>query len=277
MGDSSIHSKNTPQQVGSSTWKSICVGKEYVAAIRNDDKLFTWGHNTDGQLGIGNTTDQNQPTQEASHGNWGQISCGDSHMAGIQTNHGLWTWGKNSGGSLGLGDTDPRNEPQQITGSWVMAAAGKNHTLAIKSGDTLWGWGTNYYGQVGDGTYGQVTTPIQIGTQADWGIIAAGGDTSIAIHMEAGGGDTVWVWGDNASGQFGTEGREYLYHNEPQEIVSLRGTTATAYVSLNVSRYSIGLVKNDGTMWAWGTNEYKRLARDWYTRTPSKLIERHAP
>ncbi len=273
LGDNDYRS--TPTHVGTDNWSHICAGASHTAAIRTNGYLYAWGGNGGGQLGIGNYDATNTPTREAGHLVWKEVTCGNSHTAGIHaTAKTLWAWGSNSRGQLGIGNNDAKNVPTQVTGSWLSVSAGRYHTLAIKSDETLWAWGENSSGQLGNGSFTDATSPTQIGTDTDWGIIAAGGDTSMAIHMEAGGGDTVWVWGDNAGGQFGVEGRGAENSNQPQEIVSLRGTIATTNVSMSVSPYSIGLVKNDGSMWAWGTNDYKRLARDWYTKTPDKLIER---
>ncbi len=274
LGLGNNDSKDTPTHVGMDSWSHICAGASHAAAIRTNGHLYAWGGNGSGQLGIGNNIATNTPTREAGNLVWKEVACGDYHTVGIHaTADTLWAWGSNSNGQLGIGNNDSKNVPTQVTGSWLKVAAGKHHTLAIKSGETLWSWGENATGQLGNGSWDNTNTPGQIGTQADWGIIAAGGDTSMAIHMEVGG-DTVWVWGDNAGGQFGIEGRGTQHNNQPQEITSLRGTTAALNVSLSISLNSIGLVKDDGTMWTWGTNDDKRLARDWYTKTPDKLIER---
>jgi hypothetical protein len=69
LGDGTTALKNTPVQVGSGVWATktitkLAVGNQdqtSVAAIDSTGQLYTWGHNGQGQLGLGNTTNQSTP------------------------------------------------------------------------------------------------------------------------------------------------------------------------------------------------------------------------
>lgn len=90
--------------------------------------------------------------------------------------------------------------PNTGTG-WKMVSAWEGgHYMAIKSNGTLWGWGTNTYGQIGNGNTANISSPIQIGTDANWLDVSAGGSHTIATKTDG----SVWTWGLNSSGQLGT-------------------------------------------------------------------------
>ncbi|MEW6558142.1 MAG: hypothetical protein AB1349_12470, partial [Elusimicrobiota bacterium] len=56
--------RNTPTQVGTLTnWSSVSGGGYHTIAIKADGTLWAWGYNVYGQLGLGDTTDRNTPTQ----------------------------------------------------------------------------------------------------------------------------------------------------------------------------------------------------------------------
>ena len=94
-----------PEQV------SILIGANYTPTeitkalsgigcqIKRSTKLWTWGANDTGQLGIGDTTSRSSPVQIGTNTNWRSISCGSAHSFGIKTDGSLWGWGKNSSGA----------------------------------------------------------------------------------------------------------------------------------------------------------------------------------
>lgn len=55
---------------------------------------------------------------------------------------------------------------------WKQISSGGAHTLGLKDDGTLWAWGLNSTGQLGDGTTINKNTPVQIGTDNDWSLIA---------------------------------------------------------------------------------------------------------
>ena len=198
--------RSTPVQVGTDTnWKAVSAGGGYYTlALKTDGTLWAWGENAVGQLGLGDTIDRSTPVQVGTDTNWKAVSAGGDHTLALKTDGTLWVWGWNSSGQLGLGDITDRYSPVQVGADtdWKTVAAGRFHTIALKTDGTLWAWGSNGAGQLGLGDAGRDTdrhTPVQVGTDTDWKTVAAGTFHTIALKTDG----TLWVWGDNESGQLG--------------------------------------------------------------------------
>jgi RCC1 and BTB domain-containing protein len=58
--------------------------------------VFTWGRGEDGQLGLGDTSDQDKPTYVDALRGVGvrHIACGSGHMVVLTTDGEVYTWGK---------------------------------------------------------------------------------------------------------------------------------------------------------------------------------------
>ncbi len=268
-----LNYKKIPTQVGTAHWIKIGAGERHAAAIRKDSfKLYMWGDNQFGQLGVGDNADRNTPTQDASGLSYESVSCGRYYTMAIKkaTDATLYGWGQNNYGQLGINNTSNQNVPKIVSDGWQSVAAGANHTIGIKTNDTLWGWGRNHVGQLGSNYPNSRSIPTLLAA-GSWGMVAAGGDTSMAIKTD----DTVWVWGSNEGSQHAKDFREIPFASTPQEIESLSGTQASVFTDLSVSSDMIALVKQDSSLFVWGTNDKKMLTRDWYTKEPTRLIGRH--
>ena len=92
------HNDNTqlssPIQIGTLTsWNQVVAGGTGSAAIRNDNKMFTWGQNSKGNLGDGTTINRSSPVQ-IGNAEW-TMACASYQrsMRGIKTDGTLWGWG----------------------------------------------------------------------------------------------------------------------------------------------------------------------------------------
>ncbi|MEK7078973.1 MAG: hypothetical protein AAB929_02785, partial [Patescibacteria group bacterium] len=140
-------------------------------------------------------------------------------------------------------------------------AGGSAHTIAFSdytSKREVWAWGSNAYGQLGDGTTTLRKTPIQVSGLTNVGAIAGGGDYgaisghSIAVKNDG----TVWAWGENGSGQLGDGTTTDRY--TPVQVSGLTNVLPVPTFIAGGGDHSIAL-KDDGTVWAWGSNAYGQL------------------
>ena len=67
LGNNSTTATNSPVQVagGFTDWIQASGGRDFSVGLRSNGTAWAWGHNSSGQLGIGNTTNVSSPVQIA--------------------------------------------------------------------------------------------------------------------------------------------------------------------------------------------------------------------
>ncbi|WP_052109101.1 RCC1 domain-containing protein, partial [Bifidobacterium coryneforme] len=180
-------------------YEQIAAGDTHAAAIGSDGNLYTWGANTNGQLGHDDTDtpaaaaapDPQQPA------GYVQASAGGDHTTAIDRQGRLWAWGRLADGTDTATPARIRTAGTADTYRFTHVSTGRNHSVAIGQDHRTWTWGDNTQGQLGH-TTGTPTQPTAV-PGLNTTLTAAGGDTTIAIDTN---GDTQ-AWGDNTNGQAG--------------------------------------------------------------------------
>jgi alpha-tubulin suppressor-like RCC1 family protein len=108
-------------------------------------------------------------------------------------------------------------------------------------------WGDNEYGNLGDGTFTQRPTAVSVGSNESQ--VAAGYNHSLTVISDG----SVWSWGANASGQLGTGSTQPSA--SPQLVSGISGTVT----QVAAGWYHSLALASDGTVWAWGDNQYGEL------------------
>jgi alpha-tubulin suppressor-like RCC1 family protein len=264
--------KSSPVQeiLANTLWKMVAVGAYHSVALRTNGTIWGWGLNDVGQLGINSVANKSSPVQEILASTlWKTVSAGGYHSAALRTNGTLWTWGFNGDGQLGNNaggvGTSKSSPVQEVTGgtTWKTLACGGYHTLAIKSDGTLWNWGKNVDGQLGDNSVTHRSSPVQTtagGTT--WKTVAGGGYHSIAIKTDG----SLWTWGGNYRGKLGDGTQNH--RSSPVQTI----TGGTNWKKAIGGHDITAALKIDGSLWAWGSNEYGQLAQDDLVHRSSPVI-----
>lgn len=181
----------------------IDAGHSATCAVARDGTLYCWGHNSFGQLGLGDAgdgTERDRPARVGTLSDWMTVMLGDDTTCGWQSDRTAWCWGDNTDGQHGLGDRVTRAVPQGLLSvAWMSYAYGLNdHACGLKDDATLWCWGENQFGQLGLGDMDARVSPTQIGT-ATWSAITPGGDHTCGIQTDG----SLWCWGLNDDGELG--------------------------------------------------------------------------
>lgn len=235
LGLGNTTSYSSPKQVGALTnWTTLpSVKGQFSLALRTDGTLWSWGANSQGQLGLGDIVKRSSPTQVGSLTNWLSASGGNYNSFATKTDGTLWSWGSNNFGGLGLGNTTAYSSPKQIGSltNWLKVSSGYSFALAIKTDGTLWGWGINNGGQLGLGnsTYAY-SSPKQVGSLTTWSKISGAQYSSFAIKTDG----TLWAWGYNNQGQLGLNVSTAIKYSSPKQVGSL-----TTWGSVNAGDNSI--------------------------------------
>ena len=134
----------------------------------------------------------------------------------------------------------------QSCDKWAKVSAGPQHTFAIAKDGSLWGWGNEYFALGGQ----DVTRAVQIGQAHDWASVATKGEHTILIKTDG----TLWGFGDNFITELDSMA---IYQTSVSVPTQLGISKAWSKVVVGVE-YTLG-IKSDGSLWAWGNNNFGQL------------------
>jgi len=239
---------------------AISVGTHHTCAVLDDDSLYCWGWNNNGQLGDGSFTDSTTPVAVSLPSGRTATSVSVSYVnsCAVLDDASVYCWGWNGYGQLGNGATSASNSntpvavslPSGRTASLV--DTGYLHTCAVLDDATLYCWGYNSQGQLGDGTNTNSNTPVRVslpsGRTAD--SVASGGDSTCAILDDA----SAYCWGTNS---YGLNGDGMTTNSNTPVAVSLpSGRTATSIA--NYGGHTC-VILDDASLYCWGYNSNGEL------------------
>jgi alpha-tubulin suppressor-like RCC1 family protein len=207
--------KNVPTQVAMPEAISrVFAGEGRAYAVTAAGRLYAWGNNFWGELGVGDTSPRSVPTLIAGTGTGSvivrEVSAGPTHTLARLADGRVFAWGDNSRGQLGNGSFNPSSAPQQVPGitNAVSIAAGLRFSVVVLADGTMRSFGANDHGKLGDGSStGQRTSPVVVEdldvTAADPDVTkrasivqaTAGYNTAVALRT----GGTVYAWGTSGT------------------------------------------------------------------------------
>lgn len=248
-----IKNKSSPVQIGIGySWE--LVNMKQKLALTTDGKLFSWGINTNGEVGDNTRNLIGSPLQIASGTSFIQIASGDSGhrmRAAIDSSWRLYTWGVNTAaGNLGQSTSTSKSAPTQVLGtvSFAQVAITSNpynaNEIAVAAirfnPPTLYTWGAQAL--CGRDISANTTSPTQLGTKS-WSFITAGHGTFYGIDSSY----RLYYWGLNPLSE------SAVYVSSPVQI----GVGSSFRAVYSGGGFAVGLLSTvSGALRGWGRNTH---------------------
>jgi alpha-tubulin suppressor-like RCC1 family protein len=270
----------------------ISAGATHSVAIDTSSKLYAWGLNSLGQLGLNDLNSRSAPVQVGLATNYNTISAGSEHTIALDSVGTLYIWGLGSSGQLGDNTVVTKSSPVLVTSislpntsspiqvgtsSYTIVSAGNNTSTAISSSNKLFVWGLGTTGQLGTGVTFSRSSPVQISTNS-YNLVNAGGTHTTFVPNYSP--QILLATGLGTSGQIGD--LNTISRSSPTQI----GASITTFnnpVTVSTGNYSsyyvssptqVGTsswtavsaggthtlaIRNNNTLYAWGYNANGQL------------------
>ena len=250
-----------------------------MIALDSEGKVYTWGDNSDRQLGDGAGGEygdySNEPIcisdlseSELKGKNIVKVQSDGYTMTALDSEGKVYTWGENYEGQLGNGtDGNNSNKPICISDIEGNTLNGKNIVeiqiddytiIALDNEGKVYTWGRNYEGQLGNGTNGNSNEPICISDISGNALngkniveVKNSYNTVIALDSEG----KVYTWGKNEQGQLldGTTENSNkpicITDNEKSSIYNIY--IENINVILRSGNIFIALITQEGELYIW--------------------------
>lgn len=192
-------------------------------AIDSSYRLWTWGYNSNGECGIGNTTSpQTTPQLVTGITNVRMLHARPRCVMAVDNTGQLYTWGWNGYGQLGTGNTTAYTSPQLISGATDVYDIDVGHvgsyysggwnyygaTYFLKNNGEMYGAGYNNNGNLGNGTTTNSNAYVRCNPSLTFSEFHCTGVSEYKTVAALGGtpGSTdkkLYFWGYNGNYQFG--------------------------------------------------------------------------
>ena len=231
----------------------ISAGHSHSLALNIHNKVYSWGDNLNGQLGLGHNINELIPRLVSKMPkNIVQILAGGFHTLALTNDGYIYSFGSNGEGQLGLGDNNNKNVPTLVSKLYnkvIQIAAGFRHSLCLTSDGHIYSFGYNRDGQLGLGDYDNRNVPILIPNINNIIQISTGVDSSLALSNDG----KIYAFGNNFDGQLGL-GR---YNNI--NIPKLVPLAPNNIIQISAGNNHSLVLRANGQIYAFGINNLGQL------------------
>ena len=112
----------------------------------------------------------------------------------------------------------------------------------------------------------------RIGTDNDWISIAVGESHNLALKKDG----TIWGWGGDLRDELGNHTNFLRFTGRGQVNQNMSSTPSESVLGNDWKQIAAGMedsfgIKNDGTLWAWGLNNFGQLGIGNFIETPTPI------
>uniref|UniRef100_A0A8C8F397 X-linked retinitis pigmentosa GTPase regulator n=1 Tax=Oncorhynchus tshawytscha TaxID=74940 RepID=A0A8C8F397_ONCTS len=249
--------------------EEISCGGDHTAVVTGHSRLFMFGSNTCGQLGLGSEININKPTavKVLKTEKVKFAACGRDHTIVCTWSGQVYGAGSNQEGQLGLGHCDDTNtfhliHPFSDHAPIKMLAAGCNTSAALTEEGRLFMWGDNSVGQIGLGAESYASEPreVMVGQSVAW--VSCGYHHSAFITVN---GD-LYTFGESQNGRLGLFRDQLANHRVPQQVEGIQDPVIQVSCG---GEHTVALTKED--VYTFGRGQHGQLGHGTF------LFEAHLP
>ncbi|WP_297317258.1 InlB B-repeat-containing protein, partial [uncultured Bifidobacterium sp.] len=276
----------TPPPARGIRFSQTSAGDWHSLGIDSKGDLYTWGYNSNGQLGRDTTgTPANRPGRVTppTGVTFTQAVGGAYHSTALGSDGNIYTWGDNRNGQLGRDTTvTPADRPGRVTAptgvTFTRISAGYWHSMALGSDGNLYTWGNDIYGQLGRDTTSsgaptnQLPAPVTPPAGVRFTLVSAGGYHSMAIGSDG----NVYTWGSNSKGQLG---RDTTSSGAPTNLLPAPVTppAGVRFTLVSAGGYHSMAIGSDGNVYTWGNNDGGQLGRSSSVTSGATIVGNSRP
>lgn len=226
-------------------FKKIYAGGFHTCGIDENNKLYCWGRNNNGQLGVGQAANSSTPIVVDGNESYQALALGFNHSCGITLGGVLKCWGLNSNGQIGNGTATNQLLPVTVDAGvlYRQVSAGQTHSCGITTLNQLKCWGSATMGKLGEGsTSGNQLSPQIIDSTSNYKSVSAGGEHTCAIRDD----HHLFCWGANLEGQLGIGNTTGM--SSPQEV----SASVTYFEVVTGLNHTCAITEDKMKMQCWG-------------------------
>ena len=287
LGDGTSANRTTPVKIGTD-FKAVSSSSTHTLALKTDGSLWAWGANFYGEIGDGSVAGRLNPVRIGD--GYASIAAGNGASFAIKVDGTLWAWGNNKHGCVGDGTRVSRTVPTKIGANYASVGTSQNFrcvAVATQTDGSVWIWGEeeddpgnsgSYIDLLGNATRADVLVPTRInsgvftkyvvdtvgifGLKSDSSVWSLRSTSSVVPRQIASGYSDI---GNRGTGIL-TTGDLVEYRSSQSSTLQLgSGTPVTlggGYKAVAAGFLHSLALKDDGSVWTWGSNQYGQLGVD---------------
>lgn len=245
----------SPSQCGSDCdcVSKVEAGEYHTCAILDDGHVRCWGANESGQSGAGGSPVL-KPQQVVLPSAALDVALGSYHTCAALEGGEVWCWGDNKAGQLGTASGESMRGPTVLAFAepFTSLSAHLRYTCGVTKSARVHCWGEQN-SVLGSNPYVQRADRSELDHVV---ALATGNHHACALRDD----DSIWCWGRNNNGEFGTAASQTA-HAVASGFVPALKISAGAYHTCSVS-------KSDGKLACSG---WTGLGEDYFGATPMAL------
>lgn len=223
--------------VGGHRFRDIAAGYHFTCGLTLENRVFCWGTDQQGRLGIGGGSGTRSSPVEVSGGRtYVALDIGGSNACAIGSDQTTYCWGT----AVVPSSVSPANVPTAISGGlgFTSISVGPTHACAVDTQQDIYCWGDDSHG-LGGAQSRSPTTPVE-GFQS-WVSVDAGRWFSCGRSDQG----TSFCWGNNDDGRLGSGTR--IWTSSPQLVTGGIDFTSMALGENHACAQSVS-----GDTYCWG-------------------------